>query len=67
MGILKETKKKYEAPLTERTRVEVEGTFCSSAGIQNPNTDTGRIDAHEVNQDFGYSFDNNGWDETTTN
>ena len=56
----------YEAPVTERFQVELEGTFCASAEVQNPNNDNGRIEAHEVNADFteGANFGNTGWDST---
>ena len=52
----------YEAPVTERFSVELEGSFCGSADVQNPDSENGRIDAHEVNkewgtQDNGYTFD----------
>ena len=52
----------YEAPVTERFQVELEGVFCASADVRNPNEDNGRIDAHEVNKEWGteangYTFD----------
>ena len=28
----------YEAPVTERFQVELEGSFCGSADVQNPGT-----------------------------
>lgn len=55
----------YEAPVTERFRVEMEGSFCSaSADVVNPDKkDVGRIDAHEVNTDFaGGDFSAESWD-----
>lgn len=42
----------YEAPVTERFQVELEGVFCASADIQNPNNENGKIDDHEINTDF---------------
>ena len=61
----------YEAPVTERFQVELEGSFCGSADVQNPNTDNGRIDDHEINAGFGgtnaetgadLGFSSDGWD-----
>ena len=56
----------YEAPVTERFSVELEGSFCGSADVQNPNTDNGKIDEHQVNTDFteGADFGDAGWDST---
>ena len=43
----------YEAPVTEHFQVELEGVFCASADIQNPNNDeNGKIEDHEINTDF---------------
>ena len=43
----------YEAPETKLFRIELEGGFMAgSADIENPNTETGKIDDHEINQDF---------------
>ena len=55
----------YEAPVTELFMVELEGNFCASAEVKNPNEDYGRIDAHEVNTDFSadFSTDTDGWDK----
>jgi hypothetical protein len=55
----------YEAPVTELFRVELEGNFCASADVENPNKqDVGRIDAHEVNTGFtGGDFSATSWDE----
>lgn len=60
-----EKKDKYVAPLTVVTRVEVEESFCASADVQNPDKkDIGRIDAHEVNENFsGSDFSSTSWDE----
>ena len=52
----------YEAPVTELFQVELEGNFCASAEVKNPNEDYGRIDAHQVNTDFSADF-SSGWDE----
>ena len=55
----------YEAPVTERFSVELEGSFCGSANVQNPNTDNGRIEEHGVNTNFGDSgtFVVDSWDQ----
>ena len=52
----------YEAPLTERFQVELEGVFCASADVENPDKTTGRIDAHAVNTDFSADFSMESWD-----
>lgn len=53
----------YEAPVTERFQIEMEGGFCSgSADVENPNKDTGRIENHEVNIEFtGGDFSAETW------
>lgn len=56
----------YEAPVTERFSVELEGSFCGSAEIENPqSTETGRIDlqgVHEELNDFSSNnFSSEGW------
>ena len=51
---MKEQKRKYDRPLMERVLVELEDGFCAgSANVQNPNTDNGKIKAHDVNMEFG--------------
>lgn len=57
----------YEAPVTERFQVEMEGGFCSgSADVENPNQkDEGRIEKQAVNEyfgDFGDNFSSAGWE-----
>lgn len=48
----------YEAPVTELFRVELEGTFCASADIENTNNPTtGLIDGHDVNDSFAPTFE----------
>ena len=55
----------YEAPITERFQVELEGSFCGSVDVQNPNEDNGRIEEHKVNTTFGDNgtFVVDSWDE----
>ena len=56
----------YEAPVTELFRIELEGNFCGSAEIENPNNNqTGKIDQHGVDETLGDFADDNfstaGW------
>lgn len=56
--------KEYETPQTTFVEVELEGNFCASADVKNPNDDTyGKIQEHEVNTDFKFSFDVEEWDK----
>lgn len=59
-----EQKSKYVAPSTQRVTVELEqGFMTGSANVRNPNEDNGQIEEHQVNQDFGFTFeDGNAWD-----
>lgn len=54
--------KEYESPQTTFVEVELEGNFCASADVQNPQGESGQIEEHKVNQDFHFSFDGNTWD-----
>lgn len=55
--------RQYESPLTMRTQVQVEKGFMkASVTVKNDNTDNGRVEEHQVNQDFGYTLDaGNEW------
>lgn len=55
----------YESPLTVRAQVQVEKGFMkASVTVKNDNTDNGRVEEHQVNQDFGYTLDGgNVWKE----
>lgn len=56
--------KEYETPQTTFVEVELEGNFCASADVQNPNNaENGQIESHEVNTDFDFDFDENEWDK----
>ena len=60
-------KKDYESPSLSLRRIEMESGFCSaSAVVTNPNEDSGRIDEHLTNTDFGGDF-SSGWDPEPTN
>ena len=52
----------YEAPVTEHFQVELEGSFCGSADIENPNTKTGKIEQQEVNTEFTATFGAESWE-----
>ena len=50
--------RQYESPLTMRTQVQLEKGFMkASVTVKNDNTDNGRVEEHQVNQDFGYKLD----------
>ena len=50
--------RQYESPLTVRAQVQVEKGFMkASVTVKNDNTDNGRVEEHQVNQDFGYTLD----------
>lgn len=53
----------YESPLTVRTQVQVEKGFMkASVTVKNDIKDNGRVEEHQVNQNFNYELDaNNTW------
>lgn len=55
----------YESPQTRRTLVNMESGICvSSADIKNPDDENnGQIEEHQVNTDFGFSFEQQQWDQ----
>lgn len=55
--------RQYESPLTMRIQVQLEKGFMkASVTVKNDNTDNGRVEEHQVNQDFGYTLDaGNEW------
>lgn len=56
-------KEKYESPLTKKTTVSLENGICAaSADVQNPSGDNGRIEEHQVNSNFDFTFDDQEWD-----
>lgn len=56
-------KEKYESPLTKKTTVSLENGICAaSADVRNPNENNGGIEKHQINQGFGFTFDDNDWD-----
>lgn len=56
-------RKEYETPQTTFVEVELEGNFCASADVQNPdNAENGQIKEQKVNDDFGFTFQDQNWD-----
>lgn len=54
----------YEAPVTQRFLVEMEGAICgASAEVRNPNTNNGRIDDQEINTGFDANNFQSSWVE----
>lgn len=55
--------RQYESPLTVRAQVQVEKGFMkASVTVKNDIKDNGRVEEHEVNQNFTYELDaNNTW------
>lgn len=50
--------RQYESPLTMRTQVQLEKGFMkASVTVKNEDSDNGRVEEHQVNQDFGYTLD----------
>lgn len=62
-------KQLYESPQTKMTSVKLESGICATSGdFHNPDSDYGKIEEHQVNQDFnfGSSFQTQDWDEIST-
>ena len=56
--------RQYESPLTMRTQVQLEKGFMKASVTVKNDTDNGRVEEHQVNQDFGYTLDgSNVWKE----
>ena len=63
----KKMKKPYESPSTQCTLVEMEAGLCAaSTTVTNPDKNSGRINEHSVNTEFGGDFSGNGWDTDPT-
>lgn len=56
-------KGQYESPLTVRAQVQLEKGFMkASVTVKNDIKDNGRVEEHQVNQNFNYELDaNNTW------
>ena len=60
-------RKKYESPLTEMARVQLEDGICAgSSQITNPDNASGRIEEHSINTDFGGDFSGSEWNTDPT-
>ena len=54
--------RQYESPLTVRTQVQVEKGFMKASVTVKNDKENGRVEEHQVNQDFGYTLDaGNEW------
>lgn len=54
--------RQYESPLTVRAQVQVEKGFMKASVTVTNDKDNGRVQEHQVNQDFGYTLDaGNEW------
>ena len=60
-------RKKYESPLTEMARVQLEDGICAgSSEITNPGPESVGIEEHKTNTDFSGNFSTGGWDSEPT-
>ena len=60
-------KKDYESPSLSLRRIELESGFCSaSADVTNPESTSGGIDEHSINDGFGGDFSKSEWDTDPT-
>lgn len=56
--------RQYESPLTVRAQVQVEKGFMKASVTVTNDKDNGRVQEHQVNQDFKYELDaGNVWSE----
>lgn len=49
--------RQYESPLTMRTQVQLEKGFMKASVTVKNDKENGRVEEHQVNQDFGYTLD----------
>lgn len=56
-------RKEYETPQTTFVEVELEGNFCASADVKNPDNANGQIENHQVNTDFDFDFADQTWNQ----
>ena len=60
-------RKKYESPLTEMARVQLEDGICAgSSEITNPGPESVGIEEHKTNTEFGGDFSGSEWDTDPT-
>lgn len=59
-----DTRRDYESPATNLTRVKMEGYLCGSVNITNPEEDYGKIQEQQTNKFFGIEegTGNNDWE-----
>lgn len=61
----KNKKQPYEALDITVTRVELENSICAgSVDVSPSGENNAKIEAQNINQDFGYDFADSGWDST---
>ena len=54
--------RQYESPLTMRTQVQLEKGFMKASVTVKNDKENGRVQEHQVNQDFSYTLDaGNEW------
>ncbi len=53
MNNSEDTRRDYESPATNLTRVKMEGYLCGSVNITNPEEDYGKIQEQQTNTNFG--------------
>lgn len=60
-----EKKMMYVAPSTIRNSVELEGTFCASADVENPQGLNGEIEEQKINSSFDIdnAFQTSDWEK----
>ena len=59
--------RQYESPLTVRTQVQVEKGFMKASVTFKKDTDSGRVEEHQVNTGFDYELGGNEWTEVKSN
>lgn len=59
-----DTRRDYESPATNLTRVKMEGYLCGSVNITNPEEDYGKIQEQQTNMSFSIEegTGNNDWE-----
>lgn len=52
----------YEAPVTERFSVELEGSFCGSVEMESSKNESIQVEDQTINTDFNVTFDESNWE-----
>lgn len=65
----KQEKAKYESPFTKKTTVILESVICAASANITNDSENGRIEEHQLNDNFGFdNFDNSvDWDDVSSN